>query len=328
LSSCGVTCLEEFPEITKIPGGPEKVQEAPVSDANEIAQAVFKGCGANVGPLIGTELENGKVTVETASEPPEGELAVLPVACEVDDEPLATLTISSPLNQVATLARRMLGDEEPDKERELSNDDMDAVGEVLNLMSAAVDQAVREHVSSSIRSRPLQWWRTTEPGDNQFEEGEFLLAKGSVSVPGGTAVHLCLRLAPKLLEQGSEAKSQKQPGQVLLVGLEEALQQSLTSILESARLIVHAMGPDSEEFNEICEQVDTILLSGDDGFDMCRQLSLSNHAWSKPTILCMREPTKPKVVEAIEAGAAHVLLVPPEETTLLRVLKAAGDLGD
>ncbi|MFQ5473901.1 MAG: hypothetical protein ACE5FA_13605, partial [Dehalococcoidia bacterium] len=107
-------------------------------DINSVAQALFEGCGTNVGPLLGTDLESGPVSVEASSDPPEGDLAVLSIVCEVEDEPLAMLSLASPLAEIATLARRMLNDQEPDKERELSDDDVDAVGEVLNLMSGAV----------------------------------------------------------------------------------------------------------------------------------------------------------------------------------------------
>ena len=167
-----------------------------MSNVDSIAEAVFAGCSANVGPLIGTELETGQVSIETSSEIPEGDLAVLPIACEIDEELVETLTLSSPLSEIATLGRRMLGADDPDKESDLSPEDLDAIGEVLNLMSGAVDPVVREQISGNIRSRPLPWWRTPEPGDTRFEEGEFLLAKSSVAIPGAAPAAARLRRKP------------------------------------------------------------------------------------------------------------------------------------
>jgi chemotaxis protein CheY-P-specific phosphatase CheC len=249
---------------------------------------------------------------------------VLPVTCRIDEDTLGSLTLSSPLNEIVTLGRRMLGDDQPDKERELSDDDLDAVGEVLNLMSGAVDQVLREQVNVSLHCQPLPWWRTPEPGDNQFEEGEFLLAKGSVSVPGAPVVQLFLRLPPALLEQAAEVQGQKRNGRVLLLGLEEEVRRLLTKVLEAALMDVETLEAGAAELGEASQTVDIILMAeGDEVLDLCRQMRLANHSWTLPTVLCMREPTKDRVVDAIEAGASYVLGVPAEETTVLRVLNLA-----
>ncbi len=295
--------------------------DAPVTDAQAIAQAVFQGCAANVGLLIGTELEMGEVSVDTVAEPPQGDLAVLPLACEVDEEVLANLTLGSPLAEIATLGRRMLGSEEPDKESDLGSEDLDAIGEVLNLMSGAADQAIREHVNASLHCRPLPWWRTPDPGENHFEEGEFLLATGCLSGPEGRTVQLFFRFPPQLLEQGTQVRSSKRSERVLLLGLSEELQQSLRPILESARLQVEAMEPNADDIEKTCE-ANTVILLGDqnDDFELCRRLRLRDATWTVSTILCMAEPTHSRVVRAIECGASHVLRVPGEEITVLRVL--------
>jgi hypothetical protein len=293
-----------------------------VSDANSVAQAIFEGCGANLGPLICTELEPGPVSIETRSDPPEGELAVLPISCEVEDEPLPMLSLASPVNQIAGLARRMLNDDEPDKERDLSQEDLDAMGEVFNLMSGALDQVIRESVNPTLRMQPLPWWRTTEPGDNQFDEGEFLLATGSLGIPDGPTVQLFFRFPPQLLTESTQVESAAGGGQVLLLGLEEQLQQSLRPLLESAHMQVEVVDPDADETEESHRQGDTIILAGDgdDAFERCRLLRLGNTTWTSTLILCMTEPTRSRVVRAIQCGASHVLRVPTDETTLLSVL--------
>jgi hypothetical protein len=40
-------------------------------------------------------------------------------------------------------------------------------------------------------------------------------------------------------------------------------------------------------------------------------------------ILCMSEPTRSRIVRAIESGASHVLRVPADEKTVLAVLSGA-----
>jgi len=293
-----------------------------MSDFNPVAEALFQGCGTNVATLIGVELEQGPVTVEETSDPPEGDLAVLPIACEMGEKSLATLSLACPLADIATLARRTLADEEPDKERELSDDELDAVGEVLNSMSGAVDQVIREHVNEDLHCRPLPWWRTPDPGDNQFEEGEFQLAKGSLSVSGGQTIQLFFRFPPRILEQDAQAKSSKRSERVLLLGFSEELCQSLGSILESARMRVETIDPAADEIEKLCSGADAVMLSGeqDDSFELCRRLRLANETWTVSTVFCMAESTQAQVVRAIESGASHVLRVPTEESTLLRVL--------
>lgn len=296
-----------------------------MSDAKSVAEAIFAGCCANVGPLIGMELEPGEVSVETLSEPPEGELAVLPLSCEVDGEVRLQLSLASPLAEIVTLGRRMLEDEDPDTERELSSDDIDAVGEVLNLMSGAVDQVIRDQINSVLRSRPLPWWRTTEPGDNEFEAGEFHLGRGSMSVPGGTTVQLILRLPPSLFDQGAEAGSSASSGNVLLIDVSPEVAQGLTPILELARLTVQMMAADDADLARAAEDADTILLwaAAEGHGALCRGIRRSNKTWRTATILCMENPTRGQVVRAIESGASHVLRIPADETTLLRVLALA-----
>lgn len=298
-----------------------------MNNADSVAQAIFQGCGANLGPLIGTELESGAVSVEAVPEPPEGDLAVLTIGCEVEGESLPMLYLASPLSEIVTLARRMLNDEEPDKERDLSDKDLDSVGEVLNLMSGALDQVIREQVNPTLRVTPCPWWRTSVPGDNEFEEGNYQLATGSLSIDSGSTVQLLFRFPVELLKPASDREERRIQKQVLLLGLDDQLQQSLQPLLESAQHQVEAAEPGAEDIDEVYARSGTIILSGDgDGdraFELCRRLRLGNATWSKTTILCMAEPTRNQVIRGIESGASHVLRIPTDDKTLLRVLKRA-----
>ena len=294
-----------------------------MSNADSVAQAIFQGCGANLGPLIGTELESGPVSVEAASEPPKGDLAVLTIGCELEGESLPMLYLASPLSEIVTLARRMLSDEEPDKERDLSQKDLDSVSEVLNLMSGALDQVIREQVNPNLRLTPCPWWRTSEPADNKFEEGNYQLATGSLSVDSGSAVQLLFRFPVELLKPASDDEQSRIQNQVLLLGLDDQLQQSLQPLLEAAQHRVEAAEPGAENIDEVYANSGTIILSGDGdaAFELCRRLRLGNATWTKTIILCMAEPTRNQVIRGIESGASHVLRMPTDDKTLLRVLK-------
>ncbi len=296
-----------------------------MTDPDSVAKAIFEGCGANLGPLIGAELESGPVQVETVSEPPEGDLAVLPISCETDDESLPLLQLASPLAEITNLARRMNIDEDPSRKDDLSPEDLEAVGEVFNLMSGAFDRVMRERVNASLRSRALPWWRTSEPGKNEFGEGEYLLASGSLQIAGGPSVKLFLRFPAQLLAESAQTQSSQGLKQALLLGLTEELQQSLRPILESAGLQVEVTHPGAEDVDEFYDRADTLFLSdeGDDALELCRLLRLADATWQCKMILCMSEPTRSRVVRAIESGASHVLHVPADEKTVLALLSGA-----
>ncbi len=296
-----------------------------MTDPDSVAKAIFEGCGADLGPLIGVEIESGPVQVETVSEPPEGDLAVLPISCETDDKSLPLLQLASPLAEITMLARRMNNDEDPSKEADLSPEDLEAVGQVFNLMSGAFDKVMREQVNATLRSRALPWWRTSEPGENEFGEGEFLLASGSLQVAGGSSVNLFLRVPAQLLAESAQTQSSNGPKRALLLGLTEELQQSLRATLESAGLQVEVTDPGAEDVDEFYDRADTLILSddGDDVIELCRLLRLADATWQSNMILCMSEPTRNRVVRAIESGASHVLRVPADEKTLLAVLGGA-----
>lgn len=294
-------------------------------DAATLARAVFAGCGANVSPLIGIELTLGEVSAEAQEGAPDGELAVVPVALEIDGSPLGTLTLHAPLAGVAALGRRMLGDAEPDKERELSREDLDAVGELLGLWGGAVDGAVREHVNASVRSRALEWWRTTDPGEHAFGSGSHVLARSALVIPGGIEVPIFLRFQVGLPEKAAAATASGVDGSVLLLGLDAATAELLGKQLGAARFEVRSAALDAAERLEAMRAADVVLLGGESRavLAVCRQLRLSNSTWRKPAIVCMGEPTRQAVLDALHDGASHVLALPAGDGAVLRAIREA-----
>jgi len=301
-----------------------------VSDLESLATATFQGCAANVGPLVGHELQSGAITIETSSERPTGELAVLPLALSVDDNEMARGALYSPLEESVVVGRRMLDDPEPDKQREISEEEYDAVGEVLNLMSGAVDQAVRQHLNDSLRTRPLRWWRTTDSGDNRFDDGEFTIAKGSVTIPNGATVNVFLRLPQHALRDGAQAESQRCRGRVMLLALEEETANLIQPVLETINIDVERHEPDEEHIDEQIRRAHAVFTSGErEGtLELCRKLRMSDVTWELPVVVCFKTPTRERVVRALECGASYVLGVPADDTTLLRVLNQVRREGD
>ncbi len=304
---------------------PRVSEAAAATDANRFARATFEGCAANIAPLIGVELTLAETSVETAEESPEGDLAVLPSGLEVDGAALGSLTLYFPLAAAATLARRMLGDAEPEKERALAADELDAVGKVLNLCSGAIDASLRAHVNPGALARPLPWWRTAEPGSNTFEPGSRVLARSELLVPGGSAIPIFLRFPRTLLAETSVAQVSQLEGIVLLLGLDADACEGLAPVLASARFEVRKQPLDAPDRGEAAAAATAVFLPGDAALALaaCRQLRLANDTWRTPTIVCMKEPTKQRVIDAVAHGANHVLRIPADALTVLRVMKLA-----
>ncbi len=221
------------------------------------------------------------------------------------------------------LGRRMAGEDQPDKERELSAEDLEACGKVLNLMGGAIDESFREGFGGDLHMEPLVWWRTSDPGEETFVEGEHMLATTTVNVPDGTPVRLTLRFPEHLLEQAPGA-GVAIAGAVLLVGLADELSAELKPILETAKISVEIMDPEAEEAAQKYDDASVILLSGDrdDGLELLRRLRRSNSTWKTPLIYCLSQPTHDSVVAAMEHGASHLLKVPISEPDLLRILSS------
>ena len=115
-------------------------------DATPVIQATLKGCAANVGPQIGVELEVGEIDTETSSTLPNGVLAVLPLSVEIGKDVVGSITLSAPIEEIVVLARRMLGNDEPDKERvkEPLDETLPDRGHTLRKHGHETDRAVVE----------------------------------------------------------------------------------------------------------------------------------------------------------------------------------------
>jgi hypothetical protein len=272
--------------------------------------------------MVGCELTPGEISSETRASPPEGELAVLPIHIETGAGQL-TVTVSSPVKEIATLGRRMLGEDNPDnKEQELNTDVFDAIGEILNLMSGGVDQALRSELS--VGGSPGTWWRTDEPGEQSFEDGEFMLVETTLAAPEGTPVRLYLRMPLQLLEQTVGDGLQKNKlGRFGLVALPDELKGSIESALKEAGGETFELELEDPYFLTRCSKATALIVGQEPGFDVCRRVRLANETWSIPTILCLTEPTRQNVLDALDQGASHVLSVPfGQAVELLKVISA------
>ena len=291
-------------------------------DVPSVIQAALKSCASNVGPLIGVELEIGEIKIETSDAIPAGELAVLPLSLRTDDDQLVALTLSVPIDELVTLGRRMAGDEEPDKKREISGEDLGSCAEVLTVMGSAIAESFREQLGG-LELESGAWWSTSEPEEAAFPDGSHVCGTTTVDVPGGTAVQLTLRLPPSVLEQTEGTESTSPRDEVLLAGLDAELVQTLQPLLDAADLNVALTDPAAEEAAASYERADLIVLSDDrhDALALVRGLRTADSTWRKPLILCMREPARDSVVHALESGASHVLKLPTSKADLLRVLE-------
>jgi hypothetical protein len=294
-------------------------------DIKALAEAALKGCAASVGPLIGLDLELREVVLEPEGLLPEGALAVLPLSAEVDGKRLCELVLASPLEQIATLARRLLDDDDPDKARDLDAGQLDAIAEVLNLMSGAVDQAVRAALKDTVRTRPLSWWRTTQPGEHELPSAQCAVAHAEIQIPSAGIVGVWLRVPAELFARTRSGPTKKKLGRVLLLGLDGELRQTLERVLGSAQIAVDARDTEGLEIATLQDSTEAIVVSGDSegALELCRKLRLHNATWELPAIVCFEEPTHESVLHALESGASHVLGVPAEEIDVLRVLRLA-----
>ena len=297
-----------------------------MSDAlKTFAESALKGCAANVGPLIGLDLELGEVQLDAAEALPEGNFALLPLVVELGERRLCELYLATPLDEIATLARRLLDQENPDKLREIGAEELDAIGEVLNLMSGGVDQAARQVAPPGVHARPLPWWRTEEPGSNTLPEGPLKLARAEIRIPSAGTVALWLHAPEALLDPAPQAKEARRQGRVVFLAMEPALREPLEKVLVDARVASSAHEPDEPEIGETLRQAEAIWISGDrnGALDICRRIRTENATWEVPQIVCMTQPTKESVLLAMACGASHVLAIPADSVDVLRVLRLA-----
>jgi CheY-like chemotaxis protein len=200
----------------------------------------------------------------------------------------------------------MIGAPDPDKVRELGKEELNAVGELLNLMSGAVDTAAREELGPRAHVRPLRWWRSDEPGENRFPEGEATIASAEIQIPGSAKVSIWLRLPREFTSPTAQSAPTARRATVLLISIEAALRAD-------------------EALREVMHQADVIVIPGDSAeeLELCRQIRLGNETWQIPVLACLQEPSHSSVVACMEAGASHVLAVPADDVQLLRVLQQA-----
>jgi CheY-like chemotaxis protein len=297
-----------------------------LSDAlKAFAESALKGGVANVGPLIGLDLELGEVELDAAEALPEGNFAVLPLVVEIGERKICDLLLATPLDEIATLARRMLDQEEPDKAREIGTEELDAIGEVLNLMSGGVDQAARQVAPPGVHARPLSWWRTNHPSGNKLPEGPLKLARGEIRIPSAGTVALWLHTPEELLEPMPAGKEARRQGRVVFLAMEPAMREALEKVLTDARVAIETHEPDEPHLDEALRQAEAVWLSGDrnGALDLCRRIRTDNATWEIPQIVCMTQPTRESVLIAMACGASHVLAIPAESVDVLRVLRLA-----
>jgi CheY-like chemotaxis protein len=292
-----------------------------VDGSTALAQAVFAGCGANLGPLIGVELGVGEPQLAAAEAPPEGVFGILPLDVELGTGGPARIEIASPLEDLIRLARRMLGNDDPDAKRELSDDDRQTVGEILGVMGGSVEQALREALPGT-RARALAWGRSDQTGEAAFGEGARCVARASLKVPGGEDVSLVLRFPADLLERSRSAPAARRSGHVLLLDLEAEAGEALARALAAAGIEVRSALPSEAEHWRALAAV-FVSGAGERGFELARQIRTSDASWQLPVLLCASKPTRALVVRALECGASHVLALPAAEPEVLRVLGLA-----
>ncbi len=273
--------------------------------------------------MVGVDLAPGDISAETCAEPPTGDLAVLPLAVETGEKRL-TLTLAAPLAGMAMLARRMLGENDPDdKEAEIGDEVLDAIGEVLNLMGGAVDQALRG--LCEVGASPGNWWRTDAPGDYRFEEGEFLLGTATLSAPDNPPVPVHLRIPIEFLElAGGDGFAGQSPGRFGLLELPKDVRGRIESALAEASAETITIEREDPYLLQRCAKLSMVIVGPDSGLEFCTRLRMANETWAIPTLLCLPEPTRADVLEALDRGASHVLAVPlADDADLLRVIASA-----
>ena len=295
-----------------------------MSESNPLFEAVFDGCASQVSTLAGVELTSGEVSISSNSETPEGALAVLPIVVVLGKDSEVTLTVSSPLPEVVAIARRMGGEDSPDKkEEEISAEDLEAVGEILGSVSGVIDQALRENLRSDLTGQAEPWWRTDDPGDRSFPEGEFVVGEAALANTDGTAFTLQVRVPPALLElAGTGVRKKSGPGRVLLGALDDETQKLVEKVVTDAKGEIEAVDPEDPAFLRTCASADCVVLGGESAFDRCRELRIADATWQVPTVVCLEEPTQESVLRALDCGVSHILRTPCSEAELKNTLRS------
>jgi CheY-like chemotaxis protein len=296
-----------------------------VSDPALFFKTVFQGCASQASSLAGVELSSGEVSVQTTSELPDRSLAVLPVILESAGESPVALVLCSPLEEIVAIARRGSETDDPGS-KELSEEDVAAIGEILNPMAGAIDQALREHLSPDLSGKPETWWRTDDAGDRVLPEGECVVGEAALSGEDGTSVSFLLRVPQGFLEaSGSGAKKRGGLGRVVVSGIDDETRKLVESLVAGVKGEVESVDPEDSDFLRRCACVDSIVLGGESCTQRCRELRVADATWQIPTVLALEEPTRARVLEALDAGASRVLRVPCDEAELRKALKSVED---
>jgi hypothetical protein len=282
--------------------------------------AACEALSATIGsPLAPGAFEAGE------GQPPEGAHGVLPVDVLEGQRKIGRVELASPLYDLARLGRRMLGSEDPDKERELTAEDLDAAGQVLTQLGGAVEAALRS-VRADLRGRPGRWWRSDEGGgeerfpsrdDRAHHRGAMLLSDQS-----SIALHV---LHPAALLERCAAASTAAPVRtvVVMLGIPDALREGLSAALSSSGLEAKHQEPGAPETEEELAAARAILIGEqlEAPLQLVRRLRLADTTWTVPSVLCCANPSRSLVLDAIADGASHVLRVPCEPADLLRTLE-------
>ena len=282
-------------------------------EALELARSVLAGCAAGVGPLIGLDLEVEEPTLVEAA-PTDGPSAVLAVSVLEGDTESARVELLSPLEQLAPLALRTLGESDPETKDELTDEQLGAIAETLGLMGGAIAESLRGVVGDEARIQAGDWWRSDEPGSNALAEDERVVVRVGLVVPGGQATSLFLRIPAELVSGSAAPDAPHTPRRVLLLDVDEATGQRLAAPLESLALAPEPQCSDDPELADAWLTTALIILAGEPPqmLALCRRLRTDNASWDLPILVCVPEATKELVVQALEAGASHVLALGPD----------------
>jgi CheY-like chemotaxis protein len=296
-----------------------------VSDFAPFFQTAFQGCASQASSLAGVELSSGEVSFQTTSELPDRSLAVLPVNLETGGESQVTLVLCSPLEEILAIARRGSETADPDS-KELSEEDVAAIGEILNPMAAAIDQALREHVNPDLSGTPETWWRTEDAGDRALPEGESVVGEAVLSGEDGTSVSFLLRVPSGLLgASGSGPRKRGGLGKVAVSGINDETRRLVENLVAGVNGEVESVDSEDSDFLRRCACADSIVLGGESCMERCRTLRMTDATWQIPTVLVLEEPTRARVLQALDAGASRIVRVPCDEAELRNALNSVED---
>jgi DNA-binding NarL/FixJ family response regulator len=153
-----------------------------------------------------------------------------------------------------------------------------------------------------------------------------VIGEASLAAEDGTSVSFHLRIPPGLLE--ASASGRKKRGglaRVTVSALDDATGKLVESLVAGAKGELESVDAGDPDFVRRCASADSIVLGGESGMDRCRELRLADSTWQIPVLLVLEEPTRERVLQALDCGASWVLRAPCEEAELAKALKAAAN---